>query len=312
MSRTLGVIALDAADLRLVREWDCENLMLDDHAPIETYAHSYDHPHTIEVWSTVATGLGPEEHGILVGTSEQEWEHPIVRFASDVAEVVLPSRIRNKLGDVLVESGVDREISPPSAELDHVFDELYQWPGLTDAEHMSAAWSLLRRARHEPVEPSELEELLMGNTRDEFAWLAGQRGLAGVHSHVLDVAGHVFCNRSEALRDYYERIDQMVGWLRHAVDDLVVLSDHGMQVGWLDDDDPGQHSWNAYVASTLTTDLPDSVGDVASWLDRHRPEGPGGRERPTVADTPAETLEYLYGIDTDAAGTAGHQDGDDV
>lgn len=46
---TLAVIALDAADYRLARQWNCENILLDNPGRIETFAYSKDKPITLEV-----------------------------------------------------------------------------------------------------------------------------------------------------------------------------------------------------------------------------------------------------------------------
>lgn len=63
-SNTVCVLALDAADHELATRWECDNLLLDEHAELGTFAHTKDVPYTPEVWATVATGAGPEEHGV--------------------------------------------------------------------------------------------------------------------------------------------------------------------------------------------------------------------------------------------------------
>ena len=66
MSDSLTVLGLDAADYRLAKRWDCENLLLDNHCGIRTFSYSLDVPATLEVWPTIATGVTPEEHGVVL------------------------------------------------------------------------------------------------------------------------------------------------------------------------------------------------------------------------------------------------------
>lgn len=301
MADTIAVLALDAADYRLLREWNCENLLLDNHGPLESYAYTYEYPHTSEVWPTVATGLGPEEHGITPTSAHSDWQNPFLRLASRGANVVLPDTATDLLGKHLVSIGVARHVSSPSRDMVTVFDELYEWPGLSHTENLDQAWKLMRRTRAGNVTERELDTVLFRNTREELLWLASRSGgLVGTHAHVLDVMGHTYCRREAELRSRYERVNEMVPLIRDGVDEFVILSDHGMQVSWLDDEKPGEHSWDAYIASTLDDDLPETVFDVAGWLENHRPmasDAEAGEDRPAISDTAAETLENLYGID---------------
>jgi hypothetical protein len=38
MAQNIVVIALDAADYALAREWNCENILLEHNSPLETYS----------------------------------------------------------------------------------------------------------------------------------------------------------------------------------------------------------------------------------------------------------------------------------
>jgi hypothetical protein len=295
MTDTIAVLALDAADVRLAREWDCENLLLDDHRRLETYAHSLDFPRTVEVWPTVATGLGPEEHG--VAGDANEWENPLLQSARRVTRY-LPRGVRATLGRPFQRAGADRSMARTDA--DHVFESgvVRYWPGLTDAEHVLAAWRLMSLASGGEITEEALRREMEGFTGEELGWLAVASEwdvpVAGVHSHVVDIAGHVYCDREARLRETYEWADREVGRLRERVDRLVVLSDHGMQVGWLDDDDPGTHSFDALVAAEgVDGPLPESVYDVRAWLEREMDAPTAGDDRTARSDTPTEHLRDL-------------------
>lgn len=291
MTDSLAVLALDAADYDLVRRWGCDNLLLEESGPLETFAYSLDHPFTPEVWTTVATGQHPEEHGVT--GDAQEWENPALRIGSKVTQHCPPA-LRQVLGRPFRKRGADQSFDRTT--YDHPFDEVFCWPGITPAHHLDQAWSWCDLAEAGDMTDAELQANIHENTGKEFGWLAAHDGLVGAHSHILDVAGHVYCRRPERLRAVYEWADQQVGWLRGAVDELVLLSDHGMQTTATDDDDPGTHSWRALVAMTdgVQGPLPGSVYDVAEWLESQPTEQQSEANRGAVEmDTPREQLADL-------------------
>ena len=267
MTNQIAVLGLDALDIALVERWGCENLQLDAIAPLETEAWSTEYPHTREVWPSIATGKTPAEHGLsLDDTSETEWSNPLIDAASRMSSYLLPRSVREVIGESLHHQ-TKREL--PQTETAHLFDDVYMWPGLTPATHLTDSWAIYDRVREEKITEAELRNELRTLFLDEVGWLAQASGsVVGVHSHILDVAGHLFARREDRLREYYESVDALVGWLRYEVDELVVISDHGMQVSWFDEDtEPGQHSFRAIVAATCEIEgLPDSIYDVKEWL----------------------------------------------
>lgn len=182
----------------------------------------------------------------------------------------------------------------------HPFDALEGWPGLTDARHLDEAWMLMMRQIPDGrVLEGEALEMMRANTGREFGWAASMANpetpLVGVHSHILDVFGHTFAERPERLREVYEWVDTQLGWLRDAVPELVVLSDHRMQSPVLDDDEPGIHSWRAMVSATdgLEGDLPESIYDVAEWLRENRATPRSASTETATMDVATERLKDL-------------------
>lgn len=300
MTDTIAVLALDAADVRLARDWDCENLLLDDHRKLETYAHTLDFPRTMEVWPTVATGLGPDEHGVVGDANE--WENPALRAASRVTKY-LPREVRSTLGRPFQRAGQERSMARTDAS--HVFENgvVRYWPGITPADHVREAWRLMALASGGEISEEQLKRELTGFAGEELGWLAVASEwnvpIAGVHSHAVDIMGHTYANRESRLRETYEWMDREVGFLRERVDRLVILSDHGMQVGWLDDD-PGTHSFDGLIsAEGVDGPLPDSVFDVREWLEAALDETPAASDRDTAedaaasSDTPVQHLRDL-------------------
>lgn len=295
MTETIAVVALDAADYRLLERWNCDQLLLDSHGSLETFSHSLKEPHTLEVWPTIATGVSPEKHGIGPTEDHQtKWDNPIIDFGRKLTSWALPQEFRTQLGKTLLATGASVEHSYPTTDVDHVFDAAHMWPGVMPASHLGQAWDLLNGLYEGQFDDGELEYELFELTHQELNWTAVQTGLVGVHCHVLDVAGHAYCRREDRLRHYYERVGHLVSALRTCVDEVIILSDHGMQVDWLDDENPGSHSFDAAISTTMDCSLPSHVTEVADWLDRHRPSPEEEADSAeAIVDTTREQLEEL-------------------
>jgi len=290
MSTSLAVLALDAADYRLARQWNCENMLLSKNRGIETFSYSYDHPFTPEVWTSIATGLQPEEHSVYGDAAD--WNSLPLRLVSKFTQY-LPHKWRNLLGKPFRERGHEQHIHQSNKP--HAFERgaVFGWPGISQADHLSEAWSWASKLNHGEMDMSELRSKTLGNTGKELGWLVGMQEagipIFGVHSHILDITGHAFANRKNLLREYYEYVDSMLSWVRDQVDELVIISDHGMQVSWLKDDSPGTHSDYAMFAATagVEGELPESVFDVRAWLEAN-----------TEAKSESDRQEGKVGMDT--------------
>jgi len=296
MTNTVCVLALDAADYDLLKEWDCENLLLDDHQGIETFAWSHDQPYTPEVWATVATGVSPEKHGIGEQRQEMEWDNPVLRLGSHFTQH-LPPRYRQKLGRPFRELGAESTFQEISNGVDHPFDDTLSWPGLGKAEHLKAMWQLADDANYGDVPKQRIEATFQSLTGQEIGYLEAMNetdnALVGVHAHILDIAGHLYAERPDELRTWYEWVDAQVGRLAKRCNRLVILSDHGIQTTYLNDDDPGSHSWRPYIAvQGLDGVLPQTVYDVREYLEANS-ENSTVTTEDVQMDTPEETLKDL-------------------
>lgn len=279
-TQTVAVLALDACDYRLVERWDCTNLKLDHHAPLATFGSERHHgyPLTLDVWPAVAHGERIPETSSEAVT--QEWDNPLLRAASMLTRQ-LPRPIRAALGAPFRALGASDSFSTTSGE--SMFDapgrSVTNWPGVTDSPRLQTAWQLCGDAVEGNLTDAALQRDLVDglHTGVDDLLRATDRGdfLAGTHVHILDVAGHVYADDEAMLRDYYGRVDRTVGRLRDQVDELVLLSDHGMQVEWLNDPEPSEHSFDALVAATGgVAGLPETVVEVRGWLDSHLENDP--------------------------------------
>jgi hypothetical protein len=297
---TLVVLALDAMDPFLVDDFECQHLDLGDLREIETYSYNLDHPYTLEVWPTVATGLHPREHGVGgEAHKDQQWDNPLLEFASRFT-VHLDGDLRNRLGN-LVESttGASQRITETDAAT--IFDGegrfVHNWPGVHDSAELQRVWDTANLERD--LSREAFDRNLTTIAAQQFAWteemLRYEAALVATHVHTLDYFGHAYCDDREAYRAGYDWVDNWVGRIREAMapeDDLLLLSDHGLEVAWNDaDDDPGGHSWRACATATIDDGLFDDVYEAHDWIEAHVP-APGERDREAV-DLPTDQLEEL-------------------
>ena len=273
---TVLVLALDALDEGLIDYFDVDAFRLASSGPLETYAHTKDVPYTPEVWATVATGLGPEGHGVTAaGTSE--WDNPVLEFVSRFTGH-LSEGTRGTLGRFVRRQTGERE-RIGETDRESLFDAddavVHNWPGVHDGRPLQYAWDLMN-AVAEGMGRSEFERDLFGQAAGQFGWAREMCrhpvSVAGVHVHALDAAGHAYADDEAALGHAYERIGGFVDEVVDALgpdDELLLLSDHGMRTAFYPPDagdDPASHSWRAY-ASTTAENRPESVYDVREWVE---------------------------------------------
>lgn len=296
MTDTICVLALDAADYELLQKWGCNNILLERRSKLKTFSWSKDEPYTPEVWATVATGVSPKAHGIGASKQEMDWNNPLLRFASRFTEK-LPNTVRQELGRPFREYGFESEFNQIEDGVSHPFDAQLSWPGLGKARHLRRMWRLMDDTVRGSMPQPLVDERMKSLTGQELGFLVAmnntQKGVVGAHAHVLDIAGHLFAEDTETLREWYEWVDAQVGWLRSHCNKLVILSDHGIQNASSNDEDLGSHSWRAFISSQgINAELPDSVYDVREYLEGHAETYDAEPTKATM-DTPTETLEDL-------------------
>lgn len=294
---TLAVIGLDAADYRLVKEWDLDNLLLDNHTSLETFSHSRDFPLTAEVWPTIATGKMPKETG--AGRRGSDWGG-MMSVLESISTRIIPQEKRAKVGRYMRSGKTTREHFGVEEMDDHPFEAVYNWPGVTPAKNWSSSEEWLKKYYDNRINDEEFFQIQMGLTGEEFGWLNGMAmtglGVVAVRSHILDHLGHAWAKQPEKLRKGYEKVNELVGEIRSQphVSELLICSDHGMTTPLTDESNYGRHSWHAMVSSTFDEDLPGHVNDVKSWIDDvGEYSGDQLIDSRTSKDTTAEHLKDL-------------------
>lgn len=294
----LLVLALDALDHEHVAHFDVPALELNQSRPVETFSYMKDQPYTLEVWPTVATGLGPAEHG-LTGEGTSEWDNPVVDFLSRFT-AHLGGNTRDTLGNI-AESLTPAEYSIPETDADHVFQDegrvVHNWPGVHNSAELRRVW--------DTANPDEGEQTIEGFEREifgigaeQFGWLREMLNhdlsLVGCHVHTLDMCGHIYRYDEQRYRRTYEKIEEWVADLRDRLgedDELLLLSDHGIHTEWdSSSTEPGRHASRAMAATTMDTELFDDVHDARDWIEAAIEEEEFSRQE---MDIPTEQLEEL-------------------
>lgn len=284
---TLVVLGIDALDPELVKVSEHPNLVLDKHSEIETIPSSSGKPSTHELWPTIITGLKPSEHGITLDEGVS-WENPLIDFGSEIADYLLPQGLQASIGAWLLNNtGQDAFRIPASYYEDKgistVFDErdskaigipnYVTDPQKEDREHRLRRdmGQLFKRdvdakGGHTSDDPLEFYELCMEMLMVRIALV--RRALRSSkyefifgYTSGLDLIGHVSYDIPELQSRSYNELNDFVGELNNDLsddDELVVVSDHGLQ--------NGVHTDKAFVSSTKT-DIVDSVGSVTDLHD---------------------------------------------
>ncbi|RXK49097.1 alkaline phosphatase family protein [Halorientalis pallida] len=297
----LVVLALDAVDVRHAEDFGCENLLLDEHTKMQSVAHRLEHPHTGEAWPSIATGLHPTEHGM---TGHGEWDSQFLTALSRIAHTLnVSGNIRSRIGDAIKQNtGQDwsLQIVDEPTFLDGEYRAVHNWPGVYRNEALHYIWGLFEEVKEDRMSEETLIRETYTEAASKFGWvheaITHDIQIAATHIHVIDVLGHIYSDDRAAYRQVYEDVDERVGEVREALgedDELLILSDHGMETTWLDDDDPGTHSWRA-IASTTVGSPPEHALDVKEWVEDHVQEIDPERTR---ADIPEDQLRELGYID---------------
>lgn len=287
---TLVVLGIDALDPELVEPDEHPHLTLAAHRSIETIVSSSGEPSTHELWPTIITGLRPEEHGLVLDDGVS-WENPLFAAMSDIADFVLPDSVQTRLGAwLLTNTEADAFRTPASYYRDNdlttVFDgrasKAIGVPNYvvdTDAEdrehqlrrHMGDLFERDPDAKggHRSADPIAfyeqcLEMAMIRIARVRRALRSREYELVFGYTSGLDLIGHVSHSRPELQQGAYDELDEFVGELRgdlHEGDELLVVSDHGLQ--------DGLHTDEAMVAGTDTgrVESIESVLDVRDGID---------------------------------------------
>lgn len=324
---TTVVLGWDALDPERVEAFGLSGTFGRHYREIETYNNpALGKPHTYEVWPSMITGLGRDEHGIRAVSEDSgaEWSNPWLNFASSLAQYTIPERLKSAVGRVLRERGATLAMKTPSYyedrdhwtvfdgreslalaipnyhtaindELGIVFDRGAQLADFVNIEVGEDGGS-----RHVPaVSLRRLEQRLYGEAAKKAgivqAAVRQDYDLIWVWFGFLDSVGHIEPTVDDV--DWVERAYRQAAVWTQAIHDtasaddtIVCVSDHGLQAG--------SHTEAAFIGATDAEAIQgvDSVLDVASAVGSVTPSndlsGPSMDGHPE-ADSVRQNLEEL-------------------
>jgi predicted AlkP superfamily pyrophosphatase or phosphodiesterase len=281
---TLVVLGIDALDPDLVDPADHPDLTLASHRAIDTIVSRSGEPSTHELWPTIVTGLRPAEHGLELDDGVA-WENPGLAALSSVADYTLPDDLQARLGAwILTNTEADAFRVPATYYGDNDIETVFDGrdaaaigvpnyvvdPDTEDREHQLRRHmgELFERdpdatGGHRSADPVAfyeqcLEMAMIRIARTRRALRSRDHELVFGYTSGLDLIGHVSHSRPELQSGAYDELDEFVGELRsdlRPVDDLLLVSDHGLQ--------DGLHTEAAMVAGTD----PETVADIDGVLD---------------------------------------------
>jgi len=205
------ILALDALDLNLVKEFDCKNLMQNEHG--QTDISNFNLERTVVLWASFLTGKNMEAR-IPVKT---QWE-----FKLPTNETFLRFFKTFKVIDVPAYS-----FKPDHAEerkhLKNYFDDKS-----TIEDYDATVWKIHQDNKKEFLASIDKSDLLMG------------------YFNLADAIGHLSFGITEKMKEVYSELERLAKeTIPNSSDFVLVISDHGMKaVGRY-----GDHTKNGFYSA---------------------------------------------------------------
>jgi hypothetical protein len=196
------VLAIDALEYNLVKEFNCKNLMQGDFG--KTDIDEFEKPRTMVLWSSFMTGENKEEEVLKNGNEEmwnKKWE---------IEETFFSNFSSPKIID-LPGFSYDLDAHKKSREL------LKKYFGTEDKEDMD---EIKKKYNQDALNHHK-------KIKSEFLKSLGEEGdfVLGYFS-VIDVIGHLNFGNTSLMKMLYEEMDEIA---KRVEKELLILSDHGMK-----------------------------------------------------------------------------------
>lgn len=298
---TVVVFGIDALDPAFVEPETHPHLSLSGVRRIETIESESGEPSTHELWPTIITGLRPTEHGLTVADDGVAWGNAVLNAGSHIADYLVPDTVQSRIGAwLLTNTGFDAFRTPATYYADEGIETVFDGRAAkaigvpnyvvdtdrADREHVlrSEMGDLFERdpdatGGHRTADREEffdrcLEMALVRTARIRAAVRTRRYELVFGYTSAMDLVGHVAYDSPAMQEAIYGALEEFVGELCGDLepgDELVVVSDHGLQ--------DGVHTDEAMIAATDPSMLEgvESVLDVRGAIERaldaenHRP-----------------------------------------
>ncbi len=189
------ILALDALDLNMIRNFKCKNLEQKEYG--QTDISDFNEARTIVLWASFLTGKNMESRVPL----ETQWE-----FKLDPEETFLKFCGSHKAIDVPSLSFKQENHAEERKLLKEYFDD-----NTTTEEYDAAVWKF-----HE-------------ENKKEFFDSVGKFDLVMGYFNLADSIGHLSFGISEKMRSVYHELEGLAEETKDSDDFILVISDHGMK-----------------------------------------------------------------------------------
>jgi len=190
----LIILALDALDPIMVKEFRCTNLMQKEHGPTDLSAFNLER--TVVLWAAFLTGKNMEANIPL----KTQWEFKVptqatfLSFFQTFATIDVPAYSHKKIHEE------ERRL------LKAYFND-----EATVEDFDALVWKI-----HE-------------ENRKEFLNSTGKFNLTMGYFNLADSIGHLSFGIQQKMRTVYEELDGIAGELKTSEDIILIVSDHGMK-----------------------------------------------------------------------------------
>ena len=237
----LLVVGFDGLDHQKIKRYDCENLMLGSFGKLDLENLPLETP---LLWSSMITGVRPEEHGI----------DSMLKFKGEKARRYdeLLKKVFNRFGWSAIKLRVcimhylfDSSITVPTKEnmkIDSIFEKVadskpLDIPGYSHYPYIAGKMNVNALfKKHSPVPRDhvvrDLEAEHLYRKKQLFENIGGHK-LVMQHLHYPDWMQHVY-SKEEKDEEVYNKMNELAGEILEEADDdtlVVFCSDHGLANG---------------------------------------------------------------------------------
>ena len=204
------ILALDALDLKMVKKFNCKNLMQKEHG--QTDISDFTQPRTVVLWASFLTGKNMEKQ-IPIKT---QWS-----FKVSAEQTFLKHFKTYKTIDVPAFSFKQKNHAEERKLMKNYFEDK-----ATVEEYDATIWK-----NHE-------------ENKKEFFKSLGKHALVMGYFDLADAIGHLSFGITEKMAEVYKELDNIAEEIKNLDHNILIISDHGMKpVGRY-----GDHSENGFYS----------------------------------------------------------------
>ncbi len=237
----ITVFAIDALEYKLVEEFDSKNLKQDHYN--KTDISEFSEPRTMVLWSSFMTGENKEEEILAKGDKEM-WNTKWPTEKTFFSEFKSPKIID------LPGYNYDTDQHHKQRKL------LAQFFNQEEEEEKEATRQEYNKEAFK--HHKEVKEEFLASLDEDCDFLLGYFGLA-------DLVGHLSFGKTSLMKMIYQDLDEIAQTVQEKSDEVIVLSDHGMEAQGMFGDHSSYGFWSTNYDDLKTPKITD-FGEIITGL----------------------------------------------